>query len=138
MSFGVNIANYAKATKLSIDDAVVAVNSELMGLVMEKTPVDSGRLVSNWIPSFDTPSNEETDSTNMSEAKAKVQNMANDSAGKVFILTNNLPYAYPLEYGLYGDGSKIINGFSKKAPAGMVRVSLLEIKSGLKNFRTTR
>jgi len=128
-TFAGGIAGYAKATKLSIDDAVVAVNSELTGLVMEKTPVLSGRLVSNWTPSFDTPSNETTDSTNASGAKVKAQSMAKGSAGKVFYLTNNLPYSYRIEY----------FGWSKvKSPNGMLRVSLVEIQSALRKFKTTK
>lgn len=128
-SFAGGIANYAKKTKLSIDDSVVAINSELMGLVMEKTPVLSGRLVSNWTPSFGTPSNETTDSTNASGAKTKVQSMAKSSAGKVFYLTNNLPYSHRIEY----------FGWSKvKAKKGMVRISLLEIQSSLRKFSSSK
>ena len=50
-------------------------------------------------------------------------------------MTNNLPYIQKLEYGGYPNpaktGDKTVNGYSKQAPAGMVRISLEQIKNEL-------
>ena len=97
--------------------------------VILKTPVDKGRLVANWIPSFGTPSGVSTlDTASKSEKVDEVQVDALNSAGKVFFLTNNLAYAHAIEYG----HSKV------KAPAGMVRVSILEVNSALRKFKTSK
>jgi hypothetical protein len=129
-TFAGGIANYAKKTKLSIDDSVVAINSELFRLVAEKTPVLEGRLISNWQITFDNPSNEITNAIQSKQSKIQeAQLFAKNSAGKIMIMTNNLPYAYPIEYFKWS---------SVKAPNGMVRVSLLEIQSALRKFKTTK
>ena len=42
-----------------------------------------------------------------------------------FTLSNNLPYAWKLEYGGYpGDGPNTVGGYSKQAPSGCVRVNV--------------
>jgi len=129
MSFGSGIEAYAKKTKLSIDQAVVAVNSELVKNVILKTPIDKGRLVANWIPSFGAASSTATlETTSKSDKQSEVQGEALNSAGKVFFLTNNLVYAKAIEYG----HSKV------KSPQGMLRVSIQEIQSALRKFKTVK
>jgi len=129
MSFSKDIANYAKRTKVSIDKAVVQVNLQLTTDIIKKTPVDKGRLISNWMPSFDIPSSVATLSIVAEQEKIKeVETDALKSAGKVFYLTNNLIYAHAIEYG----HSKV------KSPKGMVRVSIQDARAKLRAFRTTK
>ena len=121
MSFAADIANFADKAKLSHDQAVVAVCSKLTSLVIAKTPVDSGRARGNYYATIDSYSNEQSETRTESEALSSGLNTAKQASGKLFTLTNNLPYITKLEY-----------GSSKQAPAGMVRTSLGEIANALK------
>jgi hypothetical protein len=82
-----------------------------------------GRARNNWFASVSVPSSSVTDKPDktgkgvLQIAKAK----AKESVGGVFYLTNNLPYIRRLEY----------EGWSTQAPAGMVRVTLREVKNHL-------
>ena len=94
--------------------------------------MDEGRLRSNWFPAIDSYSIETTESTDENKTTNEVVSTFNKARlGQTMTLTNNLPYANTIEFGLYADsigyadGAKTINGFSKKAPAGMVRVNVL-------------
>lgn len=83
----------------------------LSSAVIKDTPVDTGRLRSNWIPSINAPKLIEAGTT--SEASA-ISDVASTTAsvkfGDTFYLTNNLPYAVAIEY-----------GHSKRFPEGMLR-----------------
>jgi hypothetical protein len=83
----------------------------LSSAVVKDTPVDSGRLKSNWIPSINAPKSTEVGVTSeaavISEISAVVANL---KLGDTFYLTNNLPYAVAIEY-----------GHSKRFPEGMLR-----------------
>lgn len=99
----------------------------LLGLssrIIVGTPVDTGRLRHNWQASFKIPKDGElpgTDSmTPMSGAKTATMAM---SVGDDFFLTNNLPYAYDIEY----------EGKSQQAPGGMVRVNVVALAKALRD-----
>jgi len=92
------------------------------GMIIKETPVDKGRLRSNWFCSGSEGDNSVSDSV-ISESQA-VMNMTNTVRGlrdwSMFILTNNLPYAEPIEL-----------GSSLQAPAGVVRVSLARVAQNI-------
>lgn len=98
---------------------------DLLEGIVNMTPVDTGRAKGNWLVSLGHP-----DLSSEWEKKDKAGN-ATISAGTQEIqglhdygaiyLTNNLPYISALE-----------NGRSQQAPAGMVRVSLDRVASGLR------
>ena len=126
MNFLADIQRYAKKANLNMNDAVVAINSKITSDIIDATPVDSGRARGNWYATIGNYSNEvdldKKDKSGMSTI-SKAQKIANGSAGVVFYLTNNLPYIYEIEY----------HGWSKiKAPKGMVRISIKNMKSALK------
>jgi hypothetical protein len=89
------------------------------GMIIKETPVDKGRLRSNWFCSGSEGDNSVSDVV-ISESQS-VMNMTNKVASlrdwSMFILTNNLPYAERIEY----------QGWSDLAPAGVVRVSLARV-----------
>lgn len=93
-------------------------------LIVKKSPVDTGRFRGNWQTSPDASLPGEVgppykDATALvSEADARLRRDLKPF-GTTYI-TNNLPYAEPLE-----------NGHSKQAPEGMVAVTLAEFASGL-------
>ena len=123
MSFTADISRFADKAKLSHDEAVVGVCTKLTGMVIDKTPFDKGRLRGNWYAEIDSFSSETSETRSESEALADGKAKAQKASGKLFTLTNNLPYAHRIEY----------LGWSKiKAPAGMARISIAEIANELK------
>ena len=86
-------------------------------MIVRKTPVDTSRARSNWIPSINTMSTEITaDNKNLGLIDAEMRSEANKvKLGDTMYLTNNLSYIVPLEF-----------GWSKMAPSGMLRTSIAQ------------
>lgn len=101
---------YTKVKRLSAFD--------LFSAIVLETPVDKGVLRNNWFASIGNGSTETTDTGDKSGASTvqKIRSIleGTDLVKDVF-LTNNLPYAVPIEF----------DGISGKAPEGMVRVNVL-------------
>lgn len=135
MSFAKEISTFGVKTKEQMDFFVFTICTEIGQGVVLKTPVDTGRARGNWMPSLDVPDG--TISTRVDpsggSAIAEIQALAKQASGRIFYLSNNLPYIRHLEYGLYGqpqgsaNGPKTIGGFSKQAPAGMVRTTINQV-----------
>lgn len=120
----------------------------LRGVVL-KTPVNTGRLRGNWQTTIGIPAQGELErlSKNFggllnSEGLGKLALLG---AFQITWLTNNLPYAEVVERGLYPNPPKFgsvvrtrrgkrrlkilsAGGFSKKAPRGMVAVTIAELR----------
>lgn len=118
MSFSGDIGRFAfKSTaKLQKTQRLIAV--KLFTLVVKRTPVDTGRLIANWIVSKNVI-NKSTNKNNDKSGRIVVENIIKtiDGKEKKVYLTNSLPYAIPIEY-----------GHSQKRPEGMVRTSIADIK----------
>ena len=99
MSFGDNIAAYAKAKNKTIDTVIKAVSIELFGSVIEDTPRDTGRAQNNWQATYNTPAGGEVDSLAATQSVVSgVTSKVNAAPeGAVLFLTNNLPYIAKLE-----------------------------------------
>lgn len=82
--------------------------------IIKATPVDTGRARANWFPSIGTIKH---GTSTLTEVITTIE----DAPGKVFYLTNNLPYIKPLEF-----------GSSKQAPQGMVRVAVANFEPAIK------
>lgn len=114
------------------EKAVRSTTGILWGDIIRATPVDSGRARGNWFATGQQPSNRTTDKLDLSgnsaalNAQKVVIGLKNWSS---FTLTNNLPYINVLEFGGYGDGPKTSGGFSKQAPAGMLRLNVLRFNN---------
>jgi hypothetical protein len=132
MSFSGDIARFASNVQAQNDQQVRVIALELFRRVILKTPVDTGRARANWQFSRDTPSavpTAETDKSGGATVEKIGSELQKEQAGGVFWLANNLPYIRVLEYGEYPDpnaGTKTVGGYSKQAPAGMVRVTAAE------------
>ena len=108
--------------------------------VIMKTPVDKGVLINNWYASNRQVPNRTTIQADPSGAKSIARldkALARFKLGQTFFLANNLPYARVVEFGLYPNPpknptGKTVNGFSKKAPRGMVRIALQRFKARIK------
>ena len=109
-------------SEAKIKKAFIGLSSDI---IMD-TPVLSGRLKNNWFVSVNQGSNETTERTG-NESIGRV-NAVKFKLGDTLYLTNNLPYAEKIEFGLYPSPSKTgktVNGFSAKAPAGMCRKNII-------------
>ena len=132
MSFSSDMKKWAKKTKMKEEQAIRLATVSISGDIIDRTPVDTGRLRGNWIPSVNAPIIDQTDNT--APLTEEVQSRAAQATGKVFYLVNSLPYARVAEYGEWSEPgtSKTISGFSAKAPQGMVRISVQNFKEALK------
>lgn len=120
-SFVVNFMNGSERT-------VRVTAGNLFGDIIKATPVDTGRARANWFATGISQSGKTTDRVDKSgdSAAASAQKVtATLKDWSTFKLTNNLSYIGVLEFGLYGDGPLTTGGFSKQAPAGMLRINVL-------------
>lgn len=93
---------------------------ELFRRIVLRTPVDTGRLRGNWQAGagvYETTTTDGTDPGGQATIGAISATVLGAGPFVALTLTNNLPYAVPIEY-----------GHSQQAPAGMVRVSVAEFQ----------
>lgn len=122
MSFSSDVHRIAEKMNTDVEEVVAATFIELFSSVIKDTPVDEGRLQGNWQTTKNTPAQNEVERTGSSGAIANAH--ATVKKPGLYYLTNNLPYAHTIEY----DGHS-----SVKAPAGMVRINVLRLKSILRS-----
>ncbi len=108
--------------------------------IINQTPVDTGRLKNNWYSSNRQPINRTTKATDPT-GKISIARLdkvlAKFKLGQIFYFVNNLPYLTVVEYGRYPNPpknptGKTVNGFSKQAPKGMVRINMQKMRRRLK------
>lgn len=109
-----------------MNDEIRKVYIKLLVEVIKETPVDTGRAKNNWFLSVATPSNKITNSDGVANFN-EASRVPNDVINNTVYFTNNLPYIGTLEYGGYSQPgtNKTIRGFSRQAPNGWVRQSML-------------
>lgn len=111
----------AERSKARLETVVRAVTLNLFVAVVRKSPVRTGRFRANWEVSYGAPKLTVNDSTAAERADAVVREVITLPVGGVTFLSNALPYAYRLEH-----------GWSKQAPAGMVRLSMVELEQHIR------
>lgn len=107
----------AAKTGLRMDTVIRKATFDLFASAVRKSPVDTGRFRANWNVSPAAPDASTTESTNQARGPAEASKALQIPSGGVVWMTNGLPYARRLEY-----------GWSKQAPYGMVRYSILEYR----------
>lgn len=136
-TFALDMKKFADKAGEFADVAVRQVCLNLTTGIVLKTPVDTGRARANWQASIDGPSSGTVSfegdkgsgagaprpSSASERAIAASQAAIKSATGKVFWLSNNLPYIVKLEY-----------GHSKQAPSGMVRKTINEVKRSLSKY----
>lgn len=141
----------AKRSGKRIEDVIRLSTIFIFARVIMRSPVDTGRFRGNWISAYGQPKTTVTDATDKDGAFA-IAAMRGDvmafPIGGVMYLTNSLPYAAVLEYGLYPDPPKlgsqkrgesgpavhVVGGYSMQAPHGMVRVTAMEFDAAVKKL----
>jgi hypothetical protein len=125
MSFTADISRFIGKAEKSAEQAVRRISLDLLSRVILKSPVDTGRFRANWYASINYASNAVSNSVDKSGADSIRRGGSSINSYKLgdaaIYLTNNLPYAYRLE-----------TGYSKQAPSGMARLSVMEIASKYK------
>ena len=104
------LEKYLKVQRLSAFD--------LFAAIVLETPVDKGVLRNNWFAEIGNPNLDKLDTGDPSgsQAIARIRTVLEGvDISKDIFLTNNLPYAVPIEF----------DGISGKAPQGMVRVNTI-------------
>ena len=112
-----DIVTLAKRTNTNLDTAIRKASLDLFRRVVLKSPIDSGRFRANWNFSVGAADYTTTESTVQGRGMQEAMRAAAVPSGGVVCLSNGLPYARRLEY-----------GYSKQAPYGMVRYSVLEYR----------
>ncbi|TAN27274.1 MAG: HK97 gp10 family phage protein [Castellaniella sp.] len=112
----------------NIDKAVrQALMLAAQGVVMN-SPVLTGRLRASWGFGVDHPKNGPTGVTDKSGLFTLNQITAAircvEIGSKKFYITTGLPYAKRIEY----------EGWSKKAPAGMVRITIANLPNAIRDY----
>ena len=131
MSFDSQLKEFAKKTNKRIDTVVRQTCLELSNSIVKKTPVESGMARNNWMPSINRV---DTTVGPLNDPSARIEATKRKAYGNIYYLTNSLPYIKMLEYGGYnGPTSKVTSqGFSRKAPHGMVRLTVQEFQAMIK------
>jgi len=128
-SFVDQMKGFEIKTSRKFDQLGRKVALELFRRVILKTPVDTGRARANWqvtigaIASGTVEIDDKRGTATIGKATAASRGF---KAGDTIYLTNNLPYIMRLEEGGYPDGPMIVDGFSRKAPNGMVALTVQE------------
>lgn len=129
-AFLANVTKFVEKAKGNIDLVVRKIVFDMGTAIIMRTPVDTGRLIGNWQFTQDVIPEGELSIGSDPQGRL-VGAVEGFTAGHIHYIINNLPYAAVIEYGLYpnppkkGTG-KTAGGFSIKAPAGMVRVTVVE------------
>ncbi len=124
-SFQFDLDRFADQIELDVGLVRKKVTFDLFGKVIERTPVDVGRLRMSWAmadgvpPQSVGPEGGTGGDANAADAAARFNiTSAFSDPFEVTWIVNNLPYAQQIEFG----HSRV------KAPAGMVRVSIAELE----------
>lgn len=122
------INQWVEETEQVVDDILQTIVIKVGESVVRLSPVDTGRFRGNWQMTIDSTAGSSLlryDQDGQSTINA-IANTANSfTAGQVAYIQNHVLYGADLEYGTYnGPTAKVTDeGFSRQAPAGMVRVT---------------
>ena len=118
-TFKLDVSKFIDKTSETADAEVRKICLDLLTGIVLKTPVDTGRARANWFTSIGSPSINVTESTDPSGSSTIANSLTaiSKATGDILWITNNLPYIYRLEF----------EGWSRQAPAGMVRVTINDI-----------
>ena len=119
--FALKLRQFAEKAGERMDESVRRYIVVLSTKVIMRSPVDTGRFRGNWQFTSDgtVPMEnfwEQYDKTGQATISKIGQAIPKEAAGKVYHLTNNLPYGFRLEY----------DSWSAQAPNGMVGISVRE------------
>lgn len=121
-SLGEQLRQIAERNKVKLETAVRKTVLDLGSSIVQATPVDSGRLRGSWVYGNDAKPTEQPDTPDKAggvSTRRIQQGVDGWRAGQTMWIVTNLPYAYRIEY----------EGWSKQAPAGMVRTTIANFEA---------
>ena len=131
-SFKDQIRAFNKKAEKAADMVFRGTALDLFSSIVQRTPVDTGRLRGNWQVGINSPGVGALYAEDKGGSKAQkraASGVKRAGIGDSIFITNNLPYAKAIEYG----------HSAKQAPNGMVRVTVAEFKQHVKrNARKAR
>lgn len=125
MSFTLHLKKITDKAGANADLVVRKVAIDILSSVVNKSPVDTGRFRGNWqlsIGNVDSTINSADDKTGAGAIAKGSAELAGFKSGKTIFISNSLPYAHRLEY----------DSWSRQAPQGMVRLTVIEFKRMLR------
>ena len=114
------VRDWVANTRVRVAETAAGVAQELADRTIDRTPVLTGHLKRNWQvgvnyrPGGHIGGTDPDGGATKAEIAASLEGM---TAGDKIFLVNNAPYAAKIEF----------EGWSKKAPMGMLRISVAEI-----------
>lgn len=123
--FALSLAEFAKAAPEQARTVVRKVATDVLTKTVLRSPVDTGRFRANWATSFGAPSyrvTSDTDKSGQIAIRRGELTISRAYGDYPIYITNSLPYSLRLEY-----------GYSKQAPAGMVRITVAEFQAFVDN-----
>jgi len=146
IEFVADLEKYAKSVKRTYITALKWTVKWLSDEIIKRSPHDKGNFIASNRISFNFVDNSVYTGPKMTKGAAKaaakrqqdkIKNLDQsvlDNLTTIW-LSNNVPYAQMLEYGLYPyPGPKLIGGYSKQAPKGIYRLSVQAAEDRLKEF----
>lgn len=120
--FRIGLKDFGEEVKKNHVSLMKKVTLDLLDRVTKKSPVDSGRFRANWMVGIGSPNESESVSIVNDAIDRGLTTIEPLKFGETVHVSNNLPYAEALEH-----------GSSKQAPAGVLGVSVEEVKAFLKD-----
>lgn len=125
MSFADSLNKICKRAGDKAEMVVRKTALELQSQMIERSPVDTGRFKGNWqcgIGSMNADTNAAPDKSGQGALGRTAAVLQGWKPGQTIVLSNSLPYAKRLEL-----------GWSKQAPAGVVRLTVQNYSAALAN-----
>ncbi len=133
MSFAVDVSAWVEKAQLNNEEVIRGTALKLFSAIIVSSPIDEGTFRNNWFVSGVTPSGE-VDPTDTAGSDQSAISKTSKDIKKLIVwenitFTNNLPYANVIEFGGFrGNGPNTAGGYSKQAPAGVVRVNAVRFQ----------
>lgn len=112
-AFKANFAKLLAQAGANVQTVVRKAALELQGMMIERSPVDTGRFKGNWQAGVGVANRATADVANSDALGRTAATLQGWKTGQTIFLTNSMPYALRLE-----------NGWSQQAPSGMVRLAV--------------
>lgn len=124
-SFSAQLQAFADMVEEDADQVFRIVATEVGESVIDATPIDTGRALSNWNAGINSPDDvyrETEDPLDAKTSKRLASEFQNLNFGDTAFITNATPHIPFLEY-----------GSSKQSPSGMVRITLARFDNIVKS-----
>lgn len=115
------VAAFSKAANMTVEKVVRAFSYAITERIVMKSPVDTGMFRSSWQVGIGAPPGGTATGNPLAQAKGALASWKFTPNSAPIWIVNNLPYGMRLEF-----------GWSKQAPAGMVRTTVLEAEQIMK------